>query len=41
MIAHGGIGTFDHLHGAHRDGSIWTIFRTLRNDHPSTQPGQA
>ncbi|MEV6860425.1 hypothetical protein AB0M44_05390 [Streptosporangium subroseum] len=41
LIAQGGIGTFDHLCGAHRDGSTWTVFRTLRDDHLSTHSGQA
>ncbi|MFG2227235.1 hypothetical protein [Streptomyces sp. NPDC048644] len=42
LISRGGIGTFDGLRGAHRDGSTWEIIRTLRVDHPppttQTQP---
>jgi hypothetical protein len=34
LIANGGIGTFDHLRGARRDGSTWEIIRTLLIDHP-------
>jgi hypothetical protein len=41
LIAHGGIGTFDHLYGAHRDGGTWTVFRTLLDEHPSAHFGQA
>jgi hypothetical protein len=32
IIAGGGIGTFDGLRGAHRDGSTWRITRTLLID---------
>lgn len=41
LIIQGGIGTFDHLCGAHRDGGTWAVFRTLRDDHPNTRSGQA
>ncbi|MDX3853742.1 hypothetical protein [Streptomyces sp. AK02-01A] len=37
LIIHGGIGTFDHLRGAHRDGRTWEIIRTLRIDRPHTE----
>lgn len=37
LIAYGGIGTFDHLRGAHRDGSTWEIIRTLLINHPHTE----
>ncbi|MCB5909105.1 hypothetical protein [Streptomyces pinistramenti] len=35
LISGGGIGTFDGLRGAHRDGGTWEIIRTLRVDHPA------
>jgi hypothetical protein len=38
LIAHGGIGTFDHLRGAHSDGSTWEVIRTLRIDRPHPEP---
>lgn len=34
LIARGGTGTFDHLRGAHPDGTTWEIIRTLVFDRP-------